>query len=74
MWILVNVAMLVLATLIAGAAAVALYWLFLRATVQMMRPATLRRAPLRTELARGTVELVHAFTPRRSVQGKEGSK
>jgi len=74
MWILVNVAMLVLATLIAGAAAVVVYWLFLRATVQMMRPATLRRAPVRTELARGTVELVHAFTPRRSVQGKEGSK
>ena len=39
MWILVNVAMLVLATLIAGAAAVAVYWLLLRATVEMMRPA-----------------------------------
>ena len=74
MWILVNVAMLVLATLIAGAAAVALYWLLLRATVQMMRPATLRPAPVRTELARGTADLVRAFTPRRSVQGKEGRK
>jgi di/tricarboxylate transporter len=40
MWILVNWAMLVLATLIAGAAAVAFYWLLLRATVAMMRPAT----------------------------------
>jgi hypothetical protein len=40
MWILVNLAMLVLATLIAGAAAVAVYWLLLRATVLMMRPAT----------------------------------
>jgi hypothetical protein len=39
MWILVNLAMLVLATLIAGAAAVAVYWLFLRATVELMRPA-----------------------------------
>ena len=39
MWIFVNVAMLVLATLIAGAAAVAVYWLLLRATVEMMRPA-----------------------------------
>ena len=38
MWILVNLAMLVVATLIAGAAAVAVYWL-LRATVEMMRPA-----------------------------------
>jgi hypothetical protein len=74
MWILVNLAMLVLATLIAGAAAVALYWLLLRATVQIMRPATLRPAPVRTELARGTADLVRAFTPRRSVQGKEGSK
>ena len=39
MWVLVNVAMLVLATLIAGAAAVTVYWLLLRATVEMMRPA-----------------------------------
>jgi hypothetical protein len=39
MWILVNLAMLVLATLITGAAAVAVYWLFLRATVELMRPA-----------------------------------
>jgi len=39
MWILVNLAMLVLATLIAGAAAVAVYWLLLRATVEVMRPA-----------------------------------
>lgn len=39
MWIFVNVAMLVLATLVAGAAAVAVYWLLLRATVEMMRPA-----------------------------------
>jgi hypothetical protein len=40
MWILVNVAMLVLATVITGAAAVAVYWLLLRATVELMRPAT----------------------------------
>ncbi len=39
MWILVNLAMLVLATLIAGAAAVGVYWLLLRATVELMRPA-----------------------------------
>jgi hypothetical protein len=39
MWILVNVAMLVLATVITGAAAVAVYWLLLRATVELMRPA-----------------------------------
>ncbi len=40
MWILVNVAMLVVATVITGAAAVAVYWLLLRATVELMRPAT----------------------------------
>jgi hypothetical protein len=39
MWIFVNVAMLVVATVITGAAAVAVYWLLLRATVELMRPA-----------------------------------
>jgi hypothetical protein len=47
MWILVNVAMLVLATLMTGAAAVAVYWLLLRATVELMRPAALRIAASR---------------------------
>jgi hypothetical protein len=79
MWILVNWAMLVLATLIAGAAAVAFYWLLLRATVALMspatmRPATLRSAPVRAEPARGTAGLVRAFTPRPSAQSQEGSK
>ena len=79
MWILLNLAMLVLATLIAGAAAVAFYWLLLRATVALMspatlRPATLRPVPVRTELARGTAGLAPAFTPRRSAQRQEGSK
>ena len=39
MWVFVNVAMLVLATVVTGAAAVAVYWLLLRVTVEMMRPA-----------------------------------
>jgi hypothetical protein len=47
MWILVNVAMLVLATLITGAAAVGVYWLLLRATVELMRPAMPVAAPQR---------------------------
>ena len=42
MWVLVNWAMLACATLIAGAAAVAVYWLLLRATVELMRPAVAR--------------------------------
>jgi hypothetical protein len=42
MWVLVNWAMLACATVIAGAAAVAVYWLLLRATVELMRPAVVR--------------------------------
>jgi len=63
MWILVNLAMLVLATLIAGAAAVAVYWLLLRATVEMMRPAAASTAALRE---RATTPAGASF--------KEGSK
>jgi hypothetical protein len=89
MWMLVNLAMLVLATLIAGAAAVEVYWLLLRVTLAMMgpaamrptamRPAPVRSVPVRTELARGTAGLVRAFTPRpsvaiRSLEIQEGSK
>jgi hypothetical protein len=49
MWVFVNLAMLVLATVIAGAAAVAVYWLLLRATLEMMRPAAAPVARLRNE-------------------------
>jgi hypothetical protein len=45
MWVFVNVAILVLATLVAGAAAVGVYWLLLRATVEMMRPAVAPSRP-----------------------------
>jgi len=64
MWILVNLAMLVLATLIAGAAAVAVYWLLLRATVEMMSPAAAPSvaAPRQRPIARSSASL------------KEGSK
>ena len=65
MWILVNLAMLVMATVFAGAAAVAVYWLMLRATVELMRPAAVRTVTMRTELVRGTAQLVRAFDPRR---------
>ena len=89
MWMLVNLAMLVLATLLAGAAAVAVYWLLLRVTLAMMGPAAMRptamgpapvrSAPVRIELARGTAGLVRAFTPHaspamRSLEIQEGSK
>jgi hypothetical protein len=52
MWILVNVAMLVLATLIAGIAAVAVYWLLLRGTIELMRPASAPVAASRQRLER----------------------
>jgi hypothetical protein len=65
MWVLVNYAMLVMATLFTGAAAVAVYWLLLRATVELMRPAAVRTVPVKTELVRGTAQLLRAFDPRR---------
>jgi hypothetical protein len=65
MWVLVNYAMLVMATVFTGAAAVAVYWLLLRATVELMRPAAVRPAPVKIELVRGTAQLLRAFDPRR---------
>ena len=65
MWVLVNLAMLVMATVFAGAAAVGVYWLMLRATVELMRPAVVRTVPaVKTELVRGTTHLARAFDPR----------
>jgi hypothetical protein len=59
---MLNFATLVVTTIFAAAAAVALHWLFLQATFLMMRPATARRIPVRTELARGTAQLARAFS------------
>ncbi len=56
---------LVIATMLAAAAAVALHWLFLKAAVLMMRPATARRIPARTELVPGTVQVARAYATRR---------
>ena len=61
MWILVNLAMLVLATVIAGAAAAALYWMLLRASVELMRPA----------VASATAPRRRSIT--QSAQSREGS-
>jgi hypothetical protein len=71
MWILVNVAMLVIATVIAGAAAVAVCWLLLRATVGLMRPAALG-APRRGNPVTRNPSSFGAITA--SVSFKEGSK
>jgi hypothetical protein len=53
---------LVITTIFAAAAAVGLQWLCLEAAFLMMRPATARRIPVRTELARGAVQLVRAYS------------
>jgi hypothetical protein len=54
MWLFVNWAILILATLMAGAAAVSIYWLFLRATLVLMRPAAVRPRQLQPVAIRST--------------------
>ena len=58
---MLQFATLVLTTMFATAAAVALQWLFLWAAFLMMQPATARRISAHTELARGTAQLARAF-------------
>jgi hypothetical protein len=62
-----NLATLVSATMLAAASAVAINWLALRLTFQLMRPAGVRTgtASVRSELVRGTIDLVRALTPHR---------
>src|SRR5260370_39378253 len=73
----VMIAMLQFATLVIttmfAAAAVGLHWLFLRAAFLMMRPATARRIPPRTELVHGPGRLAPApASPRRAGHGVGG--
>jgi hypothetical protein len=56
---------LVIATMFAVAAAVALHWLLLRTVFHLMRPATARKTVMHTELVRGTMQLARAFAPHR---------
>ena len=62
---MLEFATLVIATVFAAAAAVALNWLLLKVAFLMMRPATARRSPARTELVRGTAQLARAFASQR---------
>jgi hypothetical protein len=62
---MLQFATLVIATIFAAAAAVALHWLFLGAAFLMMRPATARRIQVRTELVRGTTQLARTFASQR---------
>ena len=62
---MLQFATLVITTIFAVAAAVALHWLFQRAAFLMMRPATARRIQVRTELVRGTTQRARTFASRR---------
>ena len=65
---MLNFTAIVVTTMIAAAAAVAMDWLLLRVVFRFMRPATagaagqVRGAKLRVELAEGARELARAFT------------
>jgi len=62
MMAMLQFATLVIATMFAVAAAAGLHWVCLKAAFLMMRPATARRIPVRTELARGTAQLARAYS------------
>ena len=62
---MLQLATLVITTVFAAAVAAGLHWLCLEAAFQMMRPATARRIPARTELVRGTAQLARAYLAQR---------
>jgi hypothetical protein len=62
---MLHFATLLIATMFAAAGAAAFNWLLLRASFLLMQPATARRIPARTELARGTAQLARAFASQR---------
>ena len=62
---MLELTILALITIFAVAVAAGLNWLCLEAVFRMMRPATARRVPVRTELVRGTAQLARAFSASR---------
>ena len=62
---MLQFATLVITTMFATAAAVALQWLFLQAAYVIMQPATVRRLSAHRQLARGTPQLARAFVSNR---------
>src|SRR5215831_2568727 len=62
---LLEFAILAIATMFAVAAAAALSWMFLRVAFALMQPATARRIPSPTALARGTAQLARAYAANR---------
>ncbi len=66
MAVMLNFVVLVISTVLAAAAAVALDWVLLRAAFRMMTPATAARPQrLTSELVRGTRELARHLAPTR---------
>jgi hypothetical protein len=62
---LLDITTLTLATLLALAAATAFHWLLLRAAFHLMRPATARRAVVRTGSAHETARWTRAYAAHR---------
>jgi hypothetical protein len=62
---MLHFATLVVTTLFAAAAAVALDWLLLRAMFVLMRPAPARRVNAPSQLVRGTAQLARAYAAQR---------
>jgi hypothetical protein len=62
---MLHFATLVVTTLFAAAAAVALNWMLLKAMFVLMRPATARHVATPTQLVRGTAQLTGAYASHR---------
>jgi hypothetical protein len=62
---MLQFATLVITTMFTAAVAAGLNWLCLEAAFRMMRPATVRRIPVGTELVRGTAQLARAYSASR---------
>ena len=62
---MLQFATFVITTTFAVAVAAGLHWVCLKAAFLMMRPATARRIPARSELARGTAQLARAYSASR---------
>lgn len=62
---MLHFATLVITTVFAVVAAVAIDWMLLRTMFVLMHPATARRRALPTPLARGTAQLARAFAAQR---------
>jgi len=62
---MLHFATLLITTLFAAAAAVALDWMLLRTMFLLMSPATARRRTAPTRLASGTAQLARAYATHR---------